>query len=41
MIIMLRNIERLKKLKLDTDSILDEGKLARQFIVKPFKFPGN
>ena len=29
MIVMLRNIERLDKLKLDTDSILDEKKLVR------------
>ena len=35
---ILRNIERLDKLKLDTDSILDEKKLAKQFIVRNFKF---
>jgi hypothetical protein len=34
----LRNIERLDKLKLDTDSILDEKKLSKQFIVRNFKF---
>jgi hypothetical protein len=38
LIIILRNIERLDKLKLDTDSILDEKKLAKQFLVKNYKF---
>ena len=39
MIVLMRNIERLDKLKLDTESILDERKLARQFVVQNFKFP--
>jgi hypothetical protein len=29
MVVILRNIERLDKLKLDTDSILDEKKLPK------------
>jgi hypothetical protein len=35
----LRNIERLDKLKLDTDSILEEKKLPKQFETRIFKFP--
>jgi len=38
-IMVLRHIERLDKLKLDTDSILDENKLPKQFEVKNFRFP--
>ena len=37
-ILVLRQIERLDKLKLDTDSILDEAKLPKQFEVRNFKF---
>lgn len=32
-------ILRLDKLKLDTDSILDDKKLSKQFVVRSFKFP--
>jgi hypothetical protein len=37
-LVIMRNIERLGKLKLDTDSILDEKKLSKQFVVRNFKF---
>ena len=38
-LIILRHIERLDKIKLDTESILDENKLHKQFEVRNFKFP--
>ena len=38
-LVILRNIERLDKLKLDTDSILDEKKLPKQFETRILKFP--
>ncbi len=38
-LLILRHIERLDKLKLDTESILDEKKLPKQFEVRNFKFP--
>ena len=38
-VIVMRNIERVDKLKLDTDSILDDKKLAKQFVLRNLKFP--
>ena len=38
-LLILRHIERLDKLKLDTDSILDEAKLPKQFEIRTFKVP--
>lgn len=37
MLLLLRNIERLDKLKLDSESILDDKRLARQFVARSFK----
>ncbi len=41
MLVMLRNIERLDKLRLDSESIMDEKRLARQFVHRPFKVAGR
>jgi hypothetical protein len=39
LLIVLRSIERMDKLRLDTECILDDKKLSRQFLAKNFRHP--